>query len=103
MFRDRVSRAPTARIIRCRTKKAAVSAETAALTFSPWTALYSIHMWLIALVGLIFPRIAAVILYFFTTWFTGVFATVLWPILGFIFAPYTMLWYSAVINWYGGE
>lgn len=60
-------------------------------------------MWLIAVVGLIFPRIAALILYFFTTWFAGVFATVLWPVLGFIFAPYTMLWYSAVMNWYGGE
>lgn len=59
-------------------------------------------MWFVALLGLIFPRIAALILYFFTAWFSGVFATVLWPILGFIFAPYTMLWYSAVMNWYGG-
>ena len=61
------------------------------------------YMWLIALLGLIFPRLVAAALYFLTTWFTGVFATVLWPILGFIFAPYTMLWYSVVVNWYGGE
>ena len=60
-------------------------------------------MWLFAILGLIFPRIAALILYFFTAWFTGVFATVLWPVLGFIFAPYTLLWYSVVINWYGGS
>lgn len=60
-------------------------------------------MWLFAIVGLIFPRIAALVLYFFTSWFNGVFATVLWPILGFIFAPYTMLWYSVVMNWYGGS
>ncbi len=60
-------------------------------------------MWLLAVLGLVFPRIAALILYFFTTWFTGVFATMLWPILGFLFAPYTMLWYSVVMNWYGGE
>lgn len=60
-------------------------------------------MWLVALLGLVFPRLAAAALYFLTTWFNGVFATVLWPILGFIFAPYTMLWYSVVMNWYGGE
>lgn len=59
-------------------------------------------MWLVAIFGLIFPRATAVVLYLLTSWFTGVFATVLWPILGFIFTPYTMLWYSVVVNWYGG-
>mgnify|MGYP001573418411 CR=1 FL=1 len=59
-------------------------------------------MWPFAIAGLIFPRLAAAALYFLTSWFTGVFATMLWPVLGFIFAPYTMLWYSVVINWYGG-
>jgi len=60
-------------------------------------------MWIIAVVGLIFPRLASLLLYFFTAWFAGVFATWYWPVLGFIFMPYTMLWYSAVMNWYGGE
>ena len=60
-------------------------------------------MWLLAIVGLIFPRLAAAFLYFFTSWFNGVFETWLWPALGFIFAPYTMLWYSVVTNWYGGS
>lgn len=59
-------------------------------------------MWLL-LLGVIFPRVASVALYFFTEWFTGVFATWYWPVLGFIFAPYTMLWYSVVAHWYGGE
>ncbi|HWO07763.1 MAG TPA: hypothetical protein VNM40_04265 [Candidatus Paceibacterota bacterium] len=60
-------------------------------------------MWIILLVGLIFPRLASAILCFFTNWFDGVFLTWYWPLLGFIFMPYTMLWYSAAINWYGGE
>lgn len=60
-------------------------------------------MWLFAIVGLIFPRLAALLLYFLTGWFNAVFQTTLWPILGFLFAPYTMLWYSVVMNWYGGR
>ena len=60
-------------------------------------------MWLFAIVGLIFPRLAAAFLYFFTSWFDAIFQTWYWPILGFIFAPYTMLWYSVVANWYGGQ
>lgn len=31
------------------------------------------------------------------------FATLLWPVLGFFFAPTTLLWYSAVQHWFGGE
>ncbi|HVW67123.1 MAG TPA: hypothetical protein VHA78_05365 [Candidatus Peribacteraceae bacterium] len=55
------------------------------------------------LVSLIFPRLLAIILWIFTDWFNGVFETRLWPILGFIFLPTTMLWYSAVMHWYHGE
>lgn len=58
---------------------------------------------MVFVIALFLPRIATVYLYFLTNWFSGVFATQLWPILGFILMPYTMLWYSAVINWYGGE
>lgn len=61
-------------------------------------------MWfLILALGLLLPRVTTLILYFFTRWFDGVFSTMLWPILGFIFMPYTMLWYSAVVNWNGGQ
>jgi hypothetical protein len=43
------------------------------------------------------------VLWFFTDWFDGVFDTLLWPILGFIFLPVTTLWYSYVINNSAGE
>jgi hypothetical protein len=60
-------------------------------------------MWILAVFALFVPRAVAFLLYFFSNWFIGVFATWYWPLLGFIFAPYTMLWYSVVANWYGGE
>jgi len=36
----------------------------------------------------------------FTQWFDGVFSGILWPIIGFIFLPTTLLWYTIVYNWY---
>jgi hypothetical protein len=57
---------------------------------------------LMALVALIFPRLLIAILWFFTDWFQGTFSTVLWPLLGCIFLPTTLLWYSAVQHWFGG-
>lgn len=59
-------------------------------------------MWFIFLIGLFLPRLVSIILYFFSSWFVGVFETWYWPVLGFVFMPYTLLWYSAVANWYGG-
>jgi hypothetical protein len=58
---------------------------------------------IIALIALITPRIVIVLLWLLTNWFQGMFATVLIPIIGFIFLPTTLLWYSAVQNWFGGE
>ena len=55
-----------------------------------------------AVVALIAPRILILALWFFSPWFVGMFDSLLWPILGFIFAPTTMLWYSAVQHWFGG-
>jgi hypothetical protein len=57
---------------------------------------------LFAAVALFTPRIAVVLLWFFTTWFVGLFSSLLVPILGFIFLPTTLLWYSAVLHWFGG-
>jgi len=54
------------------------------------------------ILGIFLPRLAAILLYFFTNWFSGIFQTWYWPLLGFIFMPYTMLWYSVVVNWYDG-
>ncbi|CAN5482331.1 hypothetical protein BH24GEM3_BH24GEM3_04180 [soil metagenome] len=58
---------------------------------------------LIVLLALLGPRLLILFLWFFTDWFAGIFDTLLWPILGLIFAPTTLLWYSAVVNWFGGE
>jgi hypothetical protein len=57
---------------------------------------------LFALIALATPRLVIVLLWFFSTWFNGLFSTPLWPILGFIFLPTTLLWYTAVLHWWGG-
>jgi hypothetical protein len=57
---------------------------------------------LFALFALAVPRVLIVVLFFFTTWFHGVFDTMLWPLLGFIFAPTALLWYTVVMNSLGG-
>lgn len=58
---------------------------------------------ILAFIGLIAPRFTIFILWLASPWFTGVFETRLWPILGFLFLPFTLLWYSVVINWFGGQ
>ena len=58
---------------------------------------------LFVLLALITPRLAIVLLWLFSNWFTGMFSSLLWPLLGFIFLPTTFLWYTAVQNWFGGE
>lgn len=58
---------------------------------------------LLALLALVTPRVVIVILWLSTDWFTGLFGTVLWPILGFCFLPTALLWYSAVQQWFGGQ
>jgi len=58
---------------------------------------------LFALLALATPRLVVVLLWFFTTWFRGLFDSVLWPVLGFIFLPTTLLWYTAVQHWFGGQ
>ncbi|MEO6066706.1 MAG: hypothetical protein ABIQ41_01850 [Gemmatimonadales bacterium] len=58
---------------------------------------------LFVLAALITPRAAIAVLWFFTNWFHGLFPSRLWPLLGFIFLPTTLLWYSAVLVWFGGQ
>lgn len=53
--------------------------------------------------SLVLPRLIIAILWLFSSWFVGVFATWYWPLAGFICMPHTMLWYSVVMNWFGGE
>ncbi|HEU4762822.1 MAG TPA: hypothetical protein VFS74_10925 [Gemmatimonadales bacterium] len=58
---------------------------------------------LFAVLALAVPRVVILLLWFFTSWFQGIFATILWPVLGFIFLPTTLLWYTAVQHWFGGH
>ena len=49
---------------------------------------------LVGVLALLFPRVAIVALYMFTTFFRGVFDTYLIPLLGFLFLPLTLLAYT---------
>ena len=49
------------------------------------------------------PRMIVVLLWLFTSWFRGMFSIALWPVLGFLFLPTTLLWYTAVQHWFDGQ
>jgi hypothetical protein len=58
---------------------------------------------LVAILALATPRLVIVCLYVFTDWFRGIFGAGLWPILlGFVFLPTTLLWYTVVMHYFGG-
>jgi hypothetical protein len=57
----------------------------------------------VALIALIAPRLAIVLLWFFSSWFSGIFSSIMWPLLGLFFLPTTLLWYTAVQHWFGGQ
>lgn len=58
---------------------------------------------LLALIALITPRLVIILVWLFSNWFDRVYDTALWPILGFVFLPTTLLWYTAVQMWWGGD
>ena len=58
---------------------------------------------LLVTIALAFPRLVILLIWFFSTWFAGVFITAVWPVLGFCFLPTTLLWYVGVQKWYGGQ
>lgn len=58
---------------------------------------------LLVVLALAVPRLVIALLWFFTNWFQGIFTGLLWPVLGFVFLPTTLLWYTAVQHWFGGE
>ena len=58
---------------------------------------------LLAVLALAVPRLVTVVLWLFTPWFRGMFDNWLLPVLGFVFVPTTLLWYSAVQHWFGGH
>jgi len=56
---------------------------------------------LFLIIALVTPRLLVFALWLIG-WFNGVFPSLVWPLLGFIFLPTTLLWYTAVAHWYGG-
>jgi hypothetical protein len=58
---------------------------------------------LFAILALATPRLVIAVLWFLTTWFRGMFDNILWPLLGFVFLPTTLLWYTAVQHWFAGQ
>ena len=45
-----------------------------------------------------FPRVAIVLLYLFTNFFSHVYSSLLIPILGFLFLPLTLIAYTYLLN-----
>jgi hypothetical protein len=58
---------------------------------------------IMTLLALAAPRLVVAVLWFFTHWFRGVFDNILWPIVGFVFLPTTLLWYSVVQKFFAGQ
>jgi hypothetical protein len=58
---------------------------------------------LFVLLALAMPRFVVILLWLLSGWFKGIFSTSLWPVLGFFFLPTTLLWYTAVQHWFGGQ
>ncbi len=58
---------------------------------------------LVIVLSLAAPRLVVVLLWLLTNWFQGLFSTILWPVIGFIFLPTTLLWYTAVQHWFSGQ
>lgn len=52
---------------------------------------------LLLILASLFPRFVMILIAIFTNWFSAAFDTLLWPILGFFFMPYTTLAYMAAM------
>ncbi len=52
---------------------------------------------LIPILAIFFPRVVMAVIAIFTNWFSLAFNTILWPVLGFLFMPYTTLAYMAAM------
>ncbi len=58
---------------------------------------------LLALLAVAFPRVAIILLWLFTNFFTGLYHGIIIPILGFIFLPLTLIVYTYILRAYGGH
>ncbi|KPK65308.1 MAG: hypothetical protein AMK73_03305 [Planctomycetes bacterium SM23_32] len=56
----------------------------------------------LTILALMAPRLVMVLIVIFTDWFSAAYATVIWPLLGFFFMPYTTLAYMAAMLRGGG-
>jgi hypothetical protein len=52
---------------------------------------------LLLIIAVFFPRFVMAMIFIFTNWFSAAFNSALWPILGFLFMPYTTLAYMAAM------
>jgi hypothetical protein len=56
-------------------------------------------MCLIVLASVVAPRLVMFFIWLLTDWFSRAFETTLWPLLGFLFMPFTTLaWMAAMLN-----
>jgi hypothetical protein len=58
---------------------------------------------LLAILVLAFPRIAIVLLWLFSNFFTGVYHGIIIPVLGFLFLPLTLIVYTYLDKTSGGH
>ncbi|MFA6135555.1 MAG: hypothetical protein WC869_16200 [Phycisphaerae bacterium] len=57
---------------------------------------------LVAALFMFGPRVVLFLIWILTNWFSAAYLTVLWPLLGFIFMPYTTMAYmAAMLNNHG--
>lgn len=57
---------------------------------------------LLIVIGLFVPRVVLAFLWLLTDYLSRAYETQLWPLLGFLFLPYTTLAYAIAINQGGG-
>ena len=50
-----------------------------------------------------FPRLTLVVLWLFSDWFDAAYDGILWPLLGLLFAPLSVIWYAVVLTYFAGE
>lgn len=53
---------------------------------------------LMALLAVFVPRVVLVLLFLFSTYLGRAYETVLWPVVGFVFMPFTTLAYAFAMN-----
>lgn len=56
---------------------------------------------LLGCLAIFFPRVVIVLIWLFSDYFRHAYQTVIWPLLGFLFMPVTMLTYAFAMNAHG--